>query len=178
MVSYPKRLEKQAKFLAVIGVVILVVVLGALHGIHFFRDQLVLFWLTFIVMGVLTILGHELIHGIVYVLLGYEINWGMADNLNAVYTGAFNQLITRKESILALSAPLLLLNLIFLPLFFGSMPLPVFSAFAVLVVNTSMSRADIYAISRIYSAPSGSLVYHTKPEEFRIYSPDNKQFER
>lgn len=174
LVSYPTVLEKQAKFLAGFGVVTLFVVVGALHGIEFLRDNLVRFLLTFLVVGGMTILGHESIHGIVYTLLGYEIDWGKADRLNAFYAGAFDQVISRKESMLALSAPLLLLNLIFLPLFFAPIPLLVFSAFAVLVVNTSMSRADLYAIFRVYNAPSGSIVYHTNPEEFRICIPDSK----
>lgn len=175
-VRYPDVLKKQAIILIVVIVFGLFIVLQLFHGTRFLRDHLVTLLLTFLVVGGLTTIGHELTHAIVYVMFGYEIEWGRVERLDAFFVGALDEYVSRRKSLVILSAPVVL-ELFFFPLLFVPKPLSVFTAFTVLVVNTSMARADLYAIPRVLKSPPGSLVYNSTPEEFCIYRPESMTVE-
>jgi len=63
---------------------------------------------------IITILVHELVHGLFFWLLGYKVNFGLMLPI-AAYTMAKNQLIKRTDYMLISLAPFVLINLVCIP---------------------------------------------------------------
>lgn len=126
-----------------------------------------LFLATVIVTNVL----HELVHGLVYSLGGYDVEWGMADDVDALYAGAFDQTIPRKFDSFAIVAPTIFLNIPALYFLFLGGPLTAFLAATFIAVNLTMALFDFYALSEIWNASSNSVIIHHRPEKFCIYIP-------
>jgi len=106
----------------------------------------------------LTVLCHELVHGLVYRYYGYEVRYS-ADALRGTFTTAApRQFHTRGEAIWIALAPLLVIT----PLALALVATPVLElslfGVVVLVVNSSGSVADLHLGWRLRSLPGESLL--------------------
>jgi hypothetical protein len=121
---------------------------------------------------VITVL-HELTHGLVYRSLGYEVSYGIAPQLGAFYAATFHQFQQRKDNLLVGLAPLVVLNVLLLPLLFVPIPLLAFAAFVALLFNTAGAAGDLYLVAVLLRAPSGSLMYDSDIRHSYIFTPES-----
>ncbi len=116
----------------------------------------------------LTIVIHELLHGVVFGLLGYRVQYGLAPALGAAYAAAFGQWQTRGHNALAAAAPLFLLTALGIPLL--TVPGVVSNiAFVLLLINTSGAVGDVYILYRLARMPRGTLLYDIDIVTMLIY---------
>jgi hypothetical protein len=120
-----------------------------------------------------TILIHEVIHGVTYQLLGYQVSYGLAPELGAAYAAAFGQFQKRIHNLIVAVMPLIVITLIGVPLlsvsgnvFLGT------CAFVVLIINTSGAVGDVYISWRLVQMPAGTLLYDVSVDKMLIYEPD------
>ena len=73
-----------------------------------------------IITIVVTLVLHELVHGVVYRLLGYQVRYGVSPRHLAAYAGVFKQWQKRDHNIIAALAPLVILTILFFPLLAAS----------------------------------------------------------
>jgi hypothetical protein len=123
-------------------------------------------------IAVITVL-HELTHGLVYRRLGYQVSYGVAPQLGAFYAAAFHQFQQRKDNLLVGLAPLVVLNLVLMPLLFVPQPLLAFAAFVALLFNTAGAAGDLYFIAVLLRAPSGTLMYDSDIRHSYIFHPES-----
>jgi hypothetical protein len=117
-----------------------------------------------------TIVVHELIHGVVFGLLGYNVKYGIAPALGAAYAAAFGQWQKRNHNAVAAAAPLVVLTAIGIPLL--TVPGVLSNiAFMVLLINTSGAVGDAYILYRLARMPRGTLLYDISIETMLIYYP-------
>jgi len=90
---------------------------------------------------------HELTHGLVYRYLGYQVSYGVAPQLGAFYAAAFHQFQQRSDNLVVGIAPLVVLNVLLLPLLFVPIPLLAFAAFIALLFNTAGAAGDLYLVA-------------------------------
>lgn len=117
-----------------------------------------------------TIVVHELLHGLVFRLLGYDVSYGIAPALGAAYAAAFGQWQQRGHNALAAAAPLVVLTAISLPLLTVPGVLSN-TAFVLLLINTSGAVGDAYILYRLARMPRGTLLYDVNIETMLIYYP-------
>jgi hypothetical protein len=118
----------------------------------------------------LTIVVHELLHGLVFRLLGYDVRYGIAPALGAAYAAAFGQWQQRGHNALAAAAPLVVLTALSVPLL--TVPGVLSNiAFVVLLINTSGAVGDAYILYRLARMPRGTLLYDVSIETMLIYYP-------
>ena len=123
------------------------------------------------VLSVATIVVHELVHGLVYHLLGYRVRYGLALNMGAAYAAAFGQFQTRRDNLLVGLAPLVVFTVVLTPLLAGPLPVAL-AAFLVLVVNTSGAIGDLYLSWRLLRMPEGALLYDVDIRHSYFYYPE------
>jgi hypothetical protein len=116
---------------------------------------------------------HELVHGAVYGLRGYDVSYGIAPNVGAVYAAAFHQFQRRDDNLLVGIAPLVVLDLLLLPVLFVPVPLVAFGAFVALLINTVGAVGDIYLIARLLRMPAGTLLYDSNIRQSFVFVPKN-----
>lgn len=113
---------------------------------------------------------HELIHGIVFQLLGYRVYYGFAPEMGAAYAAAFGQWQKRWHNAVAAAAPLVVITLIFVPMLTLSGLLSNL-AFVVLLINTSGAVGDVYILYRLARMPRGALLYDISIDTMLMYFP-------
>lgn len=116
---------------------------------------------------------HELVHGLVYRLLGYRVSYGVAINIGALYAAAFGQFQTRRDNILCAMAPLVVFTVVLTPLLVGPLSVALL-AFFVLVVNTSGAIGDLYITWRLLRMPPGTLLYDVDARHSYIFYPERE----
>lgn len=124
-----------------------------------------------LLVGTITIIVHELIHGLVFRLLGYRVSFGVYWKLG-FYTSALGQFQKRDHVIISAMAPLVLLSLVMLPLLAINNSLVSLAAFFVLLLNTSGASGDLYLTWRLSRMPVNTLVYDTDANHSYIYEPE------
>jgi len=161
---------------AVASVLILFPLLGALTWLLQGKSPLsgsiglsrLLFYLG---IAAVTIVVHELIHGLAYRILGYRVSYGIYWKLG-FYTAALRQFQQRDHIIASALAPLVLLSVVMLPMLAIRNNLVVEVAFIVLLVNTSGAFGDLYLTWRLSRIPRRTLAYDTDSSHSYVYEPE------
>lgn len=121
---------------------------------------------------VVTVVAHELVHGLVYRRFGYDVSYGIAPSLGAAYAGAFHQFQRPDEVRYVAIAPLLALDALFLVLLFVPVPLVAFAAFVGLVFNTAGAAGDLYLFAYLLRLPEGTLLYDGDMRHSYVFEPE------
>jgi Putative zincin peptidase len=172
---YPKlALQVAAIVVLLVTTPLLLILTGFLHGwsggLTFVAD---LSDLGLVVLTILiTVVVHELIHGLVYQLFGYRVTYGASLQLMAAYAGAFGQWQRRDHNIVVGLAPLLVLSVLLIPLLASSSPALVLVGFTALLFNTSGAVGDLYLAWRLLRLPRATLLYDVDPQTMLIFLPD------
>lgn len=124
-----------------------------------------------LVVAAVTIIVHELIHGLAYRILGYRVSYGIYWKLG-FYTAALRQFQQRDHIIASALAPLVLLTVVMLPMLAIRNNLIVEVAFIVLLVNTSGAFGDLYLTWRLSRIPRRTLAYDTDSSHSYVYEPE------
>ncbi len=122
----------------------------------------------------LTIIIHELIHGMTYKLLGYQVRYGVSLHLAAAYAGAFGQWQQRHHNIMVALAPLIVMTLILIPLLAASTQSIVLIAFTALLFNSSGAVGDLYLTWRLLRLPPTTLLYDVDTKTMLLFLPNGK----
>lgn len=123
-------------------------------------------------IGVISVF-HELTHGLVYRYLGYQVSYGVAPQLGAFYAAAFHQFQQRSDNLVVGIAPLVVLNVLLLPLLFVPIPLLAFAAFIALLFNTAGAAGDLYLVAVLLHSPSGTIMYDSDIRHSYIFYPES-----
>ncbi|WP_276300296.1 DUF3267 domain-containing protein [Halorussus lipolyticus] len=123
------------------------------------------------VLSVGTVVVHEVVHGLVYRLLGYRVRYGIAWNMGAAYAAAFGQFQTRRDNLVVALAPLAVFTAVLTPLLAVEPFSVALAAFLVLVVNTSGAIGDLYISWRLLRMPEGTLMYDLDARHSYAYFP-------
>jgi hypothetical protein len=123
-----------------------------------------------LVVAAVTIVVHELIHGLVYLLLGYHVSFGIYWRLG-FYTAAMRQFQKRDHIIISALAPLVTLSVVMLPMLAIRSSLIVESAFIVLLVNTGGAFGDLYLSWRLAHIPRRTLAFDSDSSHSYVYEP-------
>ncbi|MWV64905.1 DUF3267 domain-containing protein [Halorubrum sp. JWXQ-INN 858] len=126
----------------------------------------------FVVALLVTVVVHELIHGAAFRRFGYEVTYGAVPSMGALYAGAFGAFQRREEVLWVGAAPLFVVTAVAVPLLFVPVPAVAITAAFVLVLNTSGSVGDCYALARIRRMPGGTLLYDVDIDHSYVYEPD------
>lgn len=118
-----------------------------------------------------TVVGHEWIHGFAYQLLGYRVTYGASLKLLAAYAAAFGQWQRRRDNLIVALAPLVVLTLALVPLLGVPNRVVVVVAFTALLFNTSGAVGDLYLAWRLLRLPRGTLLYDVDPTLMLIARP-------
>lgn len=114
---------------------------------------------------------HEMVHGVAYHLLGYDVTYGVALRLGAFYVAAFDQFQTRRDSLAVGLAPLVVLTLALAPLLAVPAPWVAASAYVAIVLNTAGSAGDLYLVWRLLRDPPRSLYYDSDARQSWVFEP-------
>lgn len=175
--TYPKGL------LQVVGIAIILAVTPLLIYLTWRLQGNSTEWLTLfrvdyiplmLVTILLTIIIHELIHGMTYKLLGYQVRYGVSLHLAAAYAGAFGQWQVRNHNIIVALAPLLVITLISIPLLAASNLSIVLIAFTALLFNSSGAVGDLYLTFRLLRLPPTTLLYDVDTKTMLLFLPNSK----
>ena len=119
----------------------------------------------------ITLILHELVHGLTYRLLGYEVRYGVSLRHLAAYAGVFKQWQKRDHNLIAALAPLVILTVLFFPLLGASSSRVVLIAFTLILINTAGASGDMYLTLRLLRMPRASLGYDVDVSTMLIYKP-------
>ena len=123
------------------------------------------------VIFVITILVHELVHGLFFWQLGYKVSFGLMLPI-AAYTMVKNQLVKRQDYLLISLAPFVMINLICILLLFLKISIISDIAVPALIINTSGAVADLWLATVIFFSPKKTLFYDTSVMENFVYYPN------
>jgi len=118
-----------------------------------------------------TLVLHELLHGLTYRLLGYEVRYGVSLRHLAAYAGVFGQWQKRDHNITAALAPLVILTVLFFPLLGASSSRVVLIAFTLILINIAGASGDLYLTLRLLRMPRAALGYDVDVSTMLIYRP-------
>jgi hypothetical protein len=122
-------------------------------------------------VGILTILAHEHIHGYVMGRFGYKARFGFNWKLFAAYAIAEEQFMTREHTLWVTIAPVFVITTIAVPLLAVPFAPLVTIAYFALLFNTLGAFGDFYALFRLLRMPAGTLLYDISPFEMFVYEP-------
>ncbi|WP_440990128.1 DUF3267 domain-containing protein [Haloarchaeobius baliensis] len=129
------------------------------------------FGTVFVVSLVGTVVLHELVHGLAFRSLGFDVSFGVAPRLGAFYTAIFEQFQTRRQLAIAVVAPLVVLTPIGVLLLLVPGPHVPFVWFA-LVLNTGGAVGDLFVVWRLRGLPPGTLFYDVDAYTSYVYEPE------
>ena len=121
-------------------------------------------------VAVVTVL-HELVHGLVFRLQGYDVSYGAVPQMGAFYAAAFHQFQPRSETVLVALAPLVVLDALMLPLLFVPIPMLAFAGFLGLLLNTAGAAGDLYIVARLLRYPPETLTYDADVRHMYVFVP-------
>ena len=122
-----------------------------------------------VVIGVPVV--HELVHGTVYRLLGYEVRYGVAPSVGGFYVAAPGRFQPQRVVLAVGLAPLVVLTPIGLLLVAVGGPITQAIAYLGLVLNTSGAVGDLYLVARLRGLPRETLLYEGRPPNAYLYEP-------
>jgi hypothetical protein len=135
--------------------------------------ELGVWFVSLIAAPFVTIVVHELIHGLAFRMFGYRVTYGIFWKLPGAYAAAFGQYQQRRHAIIVLLAPLIVLTALCVPLLAAPNALLLSVAFVALVSNTSGAVGDLYATWRLLHISPHSLLYDVDIETMFIFQPVN-----
>jgi hypothetical protein len=121
------------------------------------------------------VLLHELIHALVYRLLGYQVRFGVDWRLPGAYVIVPRQYQRRSHLLVTALAPLLLLTLTSVPFLAVPNTMVVVAALSVLVGNTGGAIGDLYIVSRLLRLPRGTLLRDRDPQTTLVFEPQRRE---
>lgn len=128
----------------------------------------------FAVVAVVTVVVHELVHGVVFGRFGYDASYGAAPHVGAFYATPFHQFVRREHVPPVALAPLVVASLVGLPIIAFSPPLAAFLAFEALVFNAIGSVGDLYAAIHSARLPADSLYYDSDVRHSYVFRPSDE----
>lgn len=120
---------------------------------------------------VVIVVVHELLHGLTFEHLGYDVEYGVILRKGVFYTTALEQFQEREQLFYVALVPLFLITIVGVPLLFVPHPLVTMTAYLALILNTSGSIGDIYMTWRLWRMPRGTLLYDTDIENMYAFEP-------
>jgi hypothetical protein len=127
--------------------------------------------LTFLAALVVTVVGHELLHGLAFRFYGYNVTYGVVVTMGAFYAAAIGQFQRRDELIRVGLAPLVVITALFVPLLAVPVPTVAIAAAFVLLLNTAGAIGDLYAVWRLGRMPTGTVMYDVDIHHSYVYEP-------
>jgi hypothetical protein len=130
------------------------------------------------VIFVLSVLGgmmivHEGLHGVAARYYGAEVSYGV--NIIGPYTQYTDVVLSRRQNVLIIALPLLVLTPLAAAATLFAEGLIVYVGVIVLLFNTVLSGGDVYQIGyRLYQSP-GTVFSITANGEILVYQPKNPQ---
>ncbi|MCP4538669.1 MAG: DUF3267 domain-containing protein [Chloroflexi bacterium] len=115
---------------------------------------------------------HELVHGLTYQLLGYQVSYGVSVHLFAAYAAAFRQWQARNHNLVVALAPLVILTGLFLPMLAIQNRVVVLVAVTALMMNTAGAVGDMYLCWRLLRMPCTTLLYDMDIKTMLVYKPE------
>lgn len=122
---------------------------------------------------VVTVVIHELIHGLAFRWHGYDVIYGFLPAKGAFYTAAIGQYQQREHLITVGLSPLVIISIVSLILLVIPTPLVAITAYFVLILNTAGSIGDLFMTWRLWRVPTKSLVFDTDISEMYVFEPIN-----
>jgi len=174
--EYPKiRLQLAAIVLLLLITPILLLLTSLLQGQSAGGTIIRLDRISDLAIAIVTVLAitavHELIHGLVYRLLGYRVTYGVSIHLFAAYAAALEQWQKRDHNIAAALAPLIALTAIFVPMLAIQNRLVVLIGLSALLMNTGGAAGDLYLVWCLRRMPSAALLYDVGERTMLVYLP-------
>lgn len=171
--TYPMLALNIVGLVLLIGCVIALTAWLGRHGIAFSILALEIVEIGILLAAlVIVVVIHELLHGLAYRLLGYQVTYGFSWKLGAAYAAAFNQFQKRWHNIVAALTPLIVISAVCLPLLTIVPRAGVVFLFGALIMNTAGAVGDMYVTYRLWRLPKGSLLMDISLEQFLIYEPE------
>ncbi|WP_277542058.1 DUF3267 domain-containing protein [Haloarcula laminariae] len=140
-------------------------------GITFEFNLALIVGLTLLAVGV-TVVVHELVHGLVFGRYGYRVSYGAMPQIGAFYATPFHQFVAREHAFPVALAPLVVISLVGLPLL--AVPVPLFAVFVflVLLVNAAGAVGDLYIVAYLLRKPPGTLLYDSDIRHSYVFEPE------
>lgn len=120
-----------------------------------------------------TVVVHELIHGLVMRSYGQAVTYGVNPAMGAFYASAFGQFQTREQLFVVGLAPLVALTVLATPLLAVPVPTVAVTGFLVLVFNATGSVGDCYLVWRLWRLPEGTLTYDADLRHWYVFEPSD-----
>ncbi|WP_121740906.1 DUF3267 domain-containing protein [Natronorubrum halophilum] len=185
--SYPMAvLLVGSGVIAVALSIVVVALLSLLHGPELFATfydvtvdgdtttyamDLTVIVVPFLTALLVTVVGHEFVHGVVFRYYGYDVTYGAVPAMGAFYAAAFGQFQNRNELLRVCLAPLVLITAACVPLLAVPVPIVSITAAFVLILNTSGAIGDLYATWRLQRMPRETLMYDVTIRRSYVYEP-------
>lgn len=125
---------------------------------------------TILALGV-TVVVHELIHGVVFARYGYRVSYGAMPHIGAFYATPFHQFVARDHVFPVALAPLVVISLVGLPLLAVPVPVVAFFVFQLLVINAMGAAGDLYIVVVLHRKPAGTLLYDSDIRHSYMFEP-------
>lgn len=117
-------------------------------------------------------LAHEGLHGLVARIFGADVSFGLTGS--GPHTEFTDVVVSRRQNILILAAPLLVLTPASIAAVLLANDLLVYAGMIVLLFNTAMACGDLYQIGyKLYCAP-GLRVYYPSDGPPHLYYPEDQ----
>lgn len=131
--------------------------------------------IAFLAALLVTVVIHELLHGLAFTWFGYAVSYGVVLRKGAFYTAALGQYQQREQLVVVALTPLVVLTAVAIPLLFVPVSLVAVTAYLVLILNTAGSIGDIYMAWRIWRLPPESLVLDLDLNRMYAYVPADRE---
>lgn len=139
-------------------------------ALTFVFDWPLIVGVTVLALGV-TVVVHELVHGVVFSRYGYEVSYGAMPQIGAFYATPFHQFVAREHVFPVALAPLVIISLVGLPLLAVPVPVVAFFVFQLLVINATGASGDLYIVASLYRKPAGTLLYDSDLRHSYVFEP-------
>ena len=120
---------------------------------------------------VVTVVGHELLHGAVMAYYGQDVTYGVNLAMGAFYASAFGQFQRRRELFAIGLAPLVGVTLLASPLLLVPVPVVALTAYVILVMNATGAAGDLYVLWRLWRLPPETLMYDADLRHWYVFEP-------
>lgn len=121
-------------------------------------------------VAVITVLL-ETVHGLVHRGLGTNVSYGVAPRLGAFYVAAFHQFQGRNDNVVVGLAPLVVLDVLLLPVLFVPTPLLAFASFIAPLFDTAGSAGDLFLVAGVPRMPPGTLLQDSDARHSYVVYP-------
>jgi hypothetical protein len=139
-------------------------------ALTFVFDWPLIVGVTILALGV-TVVVHELVHGVVFGRYGYEVSYGAMPQIGAFYATPFHQFVARDHVVPVALAPLVVISLVGLPLLAVPVPIVAFFVFQLLVINATGASGDLYIVAVLSRKPAGTLLYDSDLRHSYVFEP-------